>query len=1102
MKRFLLSIASGALCAAAPAFAYEAHTVNSPDGRPMFELRFYDPEDGPFLKDGGEENVSSWHWQPQLKTQVIQGVQYWAEVLQPARGEGPAIINLGTDDEEGNAYGLSPSSNGDSLNFMQRHFFGLRIDQHDLDASGGAHSYFALGPDTYPDAYRPAQLPPTAVDDLFMTSVHELAHGFGMSSSAGFQADGTKPRFSTTLEGWAHLMRDDNGRAPMPGAAILCGFCENPYEPDAFDVRQNRGRLVGPNIADALEGGLPGVPLSMYVAMGEALIPDSDVMAHSELKNSMMSHQNYRNYTVFMEAELAVLQDLGYGIDRRNFFGRSVYGSGLDIVNDRGFYARDAQGSRYLTGEPNRATLGLGLHVYGSHNRIRQTADLLANGVGGAGVRVDGEGNTLIIDPGVRVHANGPGGQAIMFAYGKNHALVHRGDVQASGEGGVGLRFDFGNNALGNNVEYRGSYIQHIQGQRVRPAAELQGPLVRTADITGRVAGSAAAIYISPNAYVGSINVMDGARIEGNIVSHYAERDGQGARRLTQLSFGQKADAEGRATGQPDPAFRMRYDGWISGRDNLVLAFDGGETRLGGAHEVHGVAVRPGATLAGATAIALAGDGEFLNEGTVAPGNSIGTLAVHGNYRQTSSGRLQVEFNSAGQHDLLAVSGALDLAGTLELQPEAGWYDAAWRFDMVPAAAAGATNGAFETVSIADVSPTLDFRASPKGGARYEVAALRASDAYSRHAAGDSAREVGRTIERNLAGLPAGMTPFVAGMDFSARDGSGVARALEQASPQGYSAGLAASLLREREVMEHVLSGFGEGLRHAPGADWKGYAVAFGGSGSQDQRNSTVGYDAHSYGLAIGGGRRMAGNPDIALGVHLDIAEQSVSLDTPLWGKSRATAFGVGAQLRYRPGAEAGWQAHGAFRVGVEHASMDRKLSAGNYYAAHSADWTGHSASVEIGGGYRWRLSDAVSAGPLFALNYARVSRPGVEESGPAATRLTLESRHVDALRSSLGVAASLRHALADGSELRSHVQLAWDHEWLDRDVVQTAAFAAMPGATFESRNAVLPRNSASLRAGLTWQRNERMSLGASLGGRLGGGYKAVEGQVSLRWAF
>src|SRR5690606_4982791 len=124
-----------------------------------------------------------------------------------------------------------------------------------------------------------------------------------------------------------------------------------------------------------------------------------------------------------------------------------------------------------------------------------------------------------------------------------------------------------------------------------------------------------------------------------------------------------------------------------------------------------------------------------------------------------------------------------------------------------------------------------------------------------------------------------------------------------------------------------------------------------------------------------------------------------------------------------------------------------------------------------------------------------------IDESG-AATRLSLDSQRMDALRSSLGLRASFMLSSSDDSAVSVHAKVSWDHEWLDRDVTQTARFTASPAASFDTTNAILPRDSMALRAGLAWQRSERFSLGVDVGGRVGDGYRSVEGQLSARWAF
>ena len=151
---------------------------------------------------------------------------------------------------------------------------------------------------------------------------------------------------------------------------------------------------------------------------------------------------------------------------------------------------------------------------------------------------------------------------------------------------------------------------------------------------------------------------------------------------LTSLNFGRLAAGDGSATDAPDPDFRLRYDGNILGRHSIRMSVDGGALSFNGRAEVLDVNVREGATLSGNAEYTLNAldngyvsvDGTFTNAGTVAPGNSIGTITINGDYHQTATGRLFTEFDASGTSDRLAVNGNAVVNGTLYLAPLPGYY--------------------------------------------------------------------------------------------------------------------------------------------------------------------------------------------------------------------------------------------------------------------------------------------------------------------------------------------------------------------------------------------------------------------------------------------
>ncbi|MCW1401914.1 autotransporter-associated beta strand repeat-containing protein [Novosphingobium sp. MW5] len=89
-----------------------------------------------------------------------------------------------------------------------------------------------------------------------------------------------------------------------------------------------------------------------------------------------------------------------------------------------------------------------------------------------------------------------------------------------------------------------------------------------------------------------------------------------------------------------------------------TLAVDAGSVRLN-TTLTGNASVASGARMDGTGRVI----GSLTNNGTVAPGNSIGTLNVQGNYVHNAGSVLEIEFDGAGGIDLLAVTGTATLNG-------------------------------------------------------------------------------------------------------------------------------------------------------------------------------------------------------------------------------------------------------------------------------------------------------------------------------------------------------------------------------------------------------------------------------------------------------
>ena len=125
----------------------------------------------------------------------------------------------------------------------------------------------------------------------------------------------------------------------------------------------------------------------------------------------------------------------------------------------------------------------------------------------------------------------------------------------------------------------------------------------------------------------------------------------------------------------------MTFNGSGTTYMNGINTYTGGTTVASGTLSVGSSEANNTARLAGDVTVQSAGTlaghggiiGNVSNSGTVAPGGSIGTLSVGGNYIQTSGGTLSTSITPT-ENSVLAVTGKAAIAGTFSIDASSGVY--------------------------------------------------------------------------------------------------------------------------------------------------------------------------------------------------------------------------------------------------------------------------------------------------------------------------------------------------------------------------------------------------------------------------------------------
>ena len=824
-------------------------------------------------------------------------------------------------------------------------------------------------------------------------------------------------------------------------------------------ARSNSGVYFrGPHVSEVLNGAFSNsIPVNgyqdyFYEDYGITLFYAE--LSHLELERSLMSHQRYRNYTMLLEAELAVLQDIGYEIDRSLFYGHSIYNDGLTVTNQYGY--------------SHGTTLGVGLHVFGSGNTVTQAASIAASGEAAVGIRNDGSENTIYVPAGTTVSSTGVHGIGLLFAYGKENRLIQSGTVSAPGEGGIGVRFDFGHNTVLDTLEYRGSFIHYgsginkpISGLSNGYLLNLDGPLVRSYDLSGSLSGSDAAIYIGENALVSAINILRGAAITGDIVSDWnpdltietpdgvavsvvnkAAAAEAGVPLYTDLNFGYRTAADGSAdTSSADPNFSLTYSGSISGPETIRLNVIGGNLTLTGESIVN--SVRNDATLTLGTQASVAATTAFTNSENatlVTPITADGTLG-------------EIATGESGS----------SLQGTWRLTPPETYYRTGTAITARHSAVT-LNGGNLEwegTIEASTRSPTLKLRVSGSR-ATPTITVERTSDAYSQYATSPAAQGAGSGVLALASAAEGDTQTLIRTIDYLP-NGAAVDAALSQLSAETYNAAADAELRSMSAANTALFSRVHASTLEAkadfaasdsaqdafPVSQWTGYAMPFasrtlrhGLSGHADYRGSAAGI--------LSGIERNAGD-GLTWGLDAGLIGRHTSLHQNHNDRVNSAGFSVGTHVFYSPDNWNGFYIAGAANVGFDENHSKRRIAISDYRRTAKGHYTsvGASGLAALGKDF---FAGNVSFGPIVTAEYGVTRREGFTERGGDGVNLRIKGGSEDTFATTVGGHLSGFSRTETGLRLAANLTAGWKHEFTGSGYTATASFAGYPGTAFETR--------------------------------------------------
>jgi autotransporter-associated beta strand protein len=538
--------------------------------------------------------------------------------------------------------------------------------------------------------------------------------------------------------------------------------------------------------------------------------------------------------------------------------------------------------------------------------------------------------------------------------------------------------------------------------------------------------------------------------------------------------------------------------------------------------------VNAGGTLGGNGAVG----NTTINGGTLAPGNSIGTLAVQGNLVFTVAASYMVEVSPANA-DRTNVTGTATLGGaTVKASFAPGTY-VERQYTILNAT--GGVSGTFNALANTDLPANFKSSLSYDSNNAYlDLALIFVPPPSGLNVNQQSAANAIVGFFNANAGIPlvyggltpAGLTqisgevatgtqqttfnamnqfmgvltdPFITGRGDPVTSSSAAPQfADESDAANAYAANGKPSSKSERDAYAAV-------YRKAPGlADpftqrWSVWAAGYGGSQTTDG-NAVLGSNntrSSIGGVAVGADYRFS--PYTIAGFALAGGATNFSVNG--LGSGRSDLFQAGAFVRHNVGAA---YLTGALAYGWQDITTDRTVTIAGTDLLR-AQFNANAFSGRIEGGYRFLTPwlGGIGITPYAAGQFTTFDLPAYAEQAIAGANtfaLSYASKSVTDTRSELGIRTDKSFAMPSGIfTLRGRA--AWAHDF-NTDRAITPTFQTLPGASFVVNGAAQARDAALVTGSAEMKWLNGFALAATFEGEFSGVTRSYAGKGVARYTW